>query len=238
MAELPDWRPIDGVAPSISPSGDSGPVVALVVTREAAEQGWAASSAIDLARRWSDDGWRVMLIDGGLESPSLHRAAGLPNREGLTDATFHGASIARVSRPVDGGAFFLVTAGGPVIDTASVPRSTRWSRLISGMAEAGVLVALYLRDGDGAAPAFLGAASDIVVLSGQDEDSPASVGELGPLVRAVVGREAAPPSPSVESPVRPRSAVPSDGGPAQAVLFVLIAVVLAALLGIVLTSGS
>jgi hypothetical protein len=251
MARLPDWTPLDGAVPPPVPNDGTGRVVGVVASERALAGGWGASAALDLVRGWSRSGARVMLIDCGLERPSLHAAAGVANREGLADATVHGASVARVARPVDNGAFFLVTAGTPVADPEEVALSPRWRRLSAGMMEAGVMVALYVREGDGGAAAFLGSASDIVVLGAPGEGAPSLVRDLEPLVRGVTGladetdatvpRGAVGASPALSSPP-PRSAasVPIErgsGGTARMILFVIVAIVVAAALGVLLTSG-
>lgn len=250
MPQLPDWQPLDAASPPIVASDGVGRVVAVVASERAIVDGWGASAALDLARGWTRQGARVMLIDCGLEQPSLHAAAGVPNREGLTDATFHGASVSRVARPMDDGAFFLVTAGVPVADAGSVARSARWQRLSAGMTEAGVTVALYVRDGDGCAASFLGAASDIVVLGAPGEGAPSAVRDLEPLVRGFTGLadagagvpsgnvgaeqpEGAPPR-SLASPV---AVDRGSGGAGRMILLVILAIVIAAVLGVVLTSG-
>lgn len=256
MADLPPWKPLSGVTP---PSTDgAGRVVALVATEEAAQSGWAPSTALDLARSWTEQGRRVILVDGALAAPSLHGAAGVSNREGLVDAALHGASVAHVSHPLEGGAFFLVTAGTPVASAWSVVRSGRWHRIAEGITEAGVLLLLYLRDGNEGTPAFLGSASDIVVLAGPEDRPPATVSDLAPLVRAVTGPEdarAAPapapasePAPAPESapasemrrasPAAPKVFEKEEKGMGRLVLLILIAIVAAAGLGYLLTSLS
>lgn len=230
------------------PSTDgAGRVVALVATEEAADSGWAPSTALDLARSWTGQGRRVILVDGALAAPSLHGAVDIPNREGLVDAALHGASVAHVSHPVDDGAFFLVTAGTPVASAASVVRSGRWHRIAEGITEAGVLLLLYLRDGKEGTPAFLGSASDIVVLAGPEDRPPASVSDLGPMVRAVTGPDdprsvpAATPAASElrrPSPAAPKVFEDEEKGMGRLVLLILIAVAAAAGLGYLLTSLS
>ena len=100
----------------------------------------------------------MMLVDGGLDCPSLHGPRDIQNREGLVDAVRHGASVSRVSRPVDG--YFLITTGTPAASGMAVVRDARWHRLTAGMAEAGVTLVLYLLDGEPCTPAFLGSVSD------------------------------------------------------------------------------
>jgi Mrp family chromosome partitioning ATPase len=161
--------------------------VAVVASEGSVEAGWAASAALDIARAWSASGLKVIVADGALHYPTLHTHAKVDNGEGLSDAALFGVSVGRVARPVDDGAFFLITAGTAVANANSVPSSPRWSRLLEGFVEAGVRLVLFVRDGDSGSAAFLGSASDIVVLAGRDEKAPAAVRDLEGLVRAVTG---------------------------------------------------
>lgn len=185
MAELPDWRPLAEVEP---PSSDgSGRVVGVVASEQAAGTGWAPGAAVELARAWSEGGRRVILVDAALQAPSLHEVVGLRNREGLSDATLYGASVSRVSHPVDEGGFFLVTAGTPVADHDAVARSGRWHRLAEGVTGAGVTLLVYVRDGYRGTVPFLGTATEIVVLARPGDPPPAAVTDLHAIVRAVTG---------------------------------------------------
>jgi len=206
MAQLPDWQPLDGGVPIPDGSG-TGRVVAVVASEKAVAGGWAGPATLELARTWSRGGEKVVLADGALHYPSLHALAEVENGEGLTDAALFGASVRRVARPVDGGAFFLITAGTAVANANSVPSNPRWSRLLEGFKEAGVKLLLFVRDGDSGCAAFLGSASDIVVLSDRGEGAPAAVRGLEPLVRAVAG-----PS-TVMRAGGPASAAPSEAAP-------------------------
>ncbi len=185
MVQLPDWSPLGAVAPPATDGG--GRIVALVATETALARAWAPGAAVDLARSWSSAGGRVILVDAALQAPSLHDAAGVANREGLSDAALYGASIGRVSRSVDEGSFYVITAGTPVADVGSVVKSGRWHRVAEGMTEAGVLVLLYLRASDPETAAFLGSASDIVLLADPGDPAPPAIQDLLPLVRAVTG---------------------------------------------------
>ena len=238
MVHLPEWRPLDGVAPQ---GGGAGRVVAIVASEQAVSGGWAAAAALDLVRAWSADGQRIVLVDGGLEQPSLHVPAGLNNREGLSDATLHGSSVEHVSHSIDGGQFFLVTAGTPVADSNTVAGSSRWHRLMLGIAEAGATLALYVRDGAASTTSFLGSASDIVILSGRNESLPVAVRDLEPLVRAVMGAT----SGSYDLPTEASDlGAPSgltlkkgSGGVPRMIMFVILAVVIIAGLGWFISPG-
>jgi hypothetical protein len=175
-----------------------------------------------------------MLIDGGLEFPSLHTAAGLRNREGVTDATFHGSSVARVARVIKEGSLYLITAGGAVADPTEVPRSPRWHRLLAGMTEAGATVVLFVRDGNRVTPAFLGAASDIVVLAVPGDEGPEAARDLEAMVRAVTGRSGRPGQP-LAVPTAPLAASVGEGeGPGWMVWLIVLAAVAAAAVGLVM----
>jgi hypothetical protein len=245
MSALPDWQPLNGAPPPAPADAPAGRVVAVLATEGAVAHGWAPSAAIELARSWSGQGARVIIADGVLHRPSLHRAVGIANREGLSDAALHGASVSRVVHPLDEGAFFVVTAGTPVADSGAVVRSPRWYRIVDGMAEAGVTLMLYLNDGESGTAAFLGSASDIVVLSNPDDPPPAAVRDLEPLVRAVtgMGRTPAPepreepkavePAPApVRAPVKKEKKAPEGVG--RMVILVIVALVVAAGLGYLL----
>ena len=186
MAQLPHWQPLDGGV-SLPEGGGSGRVVAVVASERAVSSGWAGPAVLDLARRWSKAGDRIVLVDGALHYPTLHTIANVENTEGLTDAALFGASVRRVARPVDGGAFFLVTAGTAIANANSVPGSPRWERLLEGFQEAGVRLVLFVRDGDSGCAAFLGSASDIVVLSDRGERAPAAIRDREERVRVVAG---------------------------------------------------
>jgi len=186
MAQLPDWQPLDGGV-SIPDGNGTGRVVAVVASEKAVTAGWAGPAALDLARKWSAGGEKVVLADGALHYPTLHALAEIENTEGLSDAALFGASVRRVARPVDGGAFFMITAGTAVANANTVPSSPRWVHLLDGFKEAGVKLVLFVRDGDSGCAAFLGSASDIVVLADRGERAPAAVRDLESLVRAVAG---------------------------------------------------
>ncbi|HUP52375.1 MAG TPA: hypothetical protein VM198_07855 [Longimicrobiales bacterium] len=225
----------------------SGRVVAVVASEGSVAAGWAASAALDIARAWSAGGARVIVADGALHYPTLHVHAQVDNGEGLSDAALFGVSVGRVARPVDDGSFFLITAGTAVANANAVPSSPRWSRLLEGFVEAGVRLLLFVRDGDTGCAAFLGSASDIVVLAARDEKAPSAVRDLEGLVRAVTGPGAPAEARTARGPAPPaarRSGLrPPDewtakdpAGRQRVVLLVIAVVVLIAALVMFFTS--
>ncbi|MBM4182609.1 MAG: CpsD/CapB family tyrosine-protein kinase [Gemmatimonadetes bacterium] len=186
MAQLPDWQPVDGGV-SIPEGSGAGRVVGVVASEMAVASGWGATAALELARKWSAGGEKVILADGALHYPTLHTLTQVENTEGLSDAALFGASVRRVAKPVDGGSFFLITAGTAIANANTVPGSPRWATLLEGFKEAGVKLLLFVRDGDSGCAAFLGSASDIVVLSDRSERPPSAIRGLEARVRALVG---------------------------------------------------
>lgn len=186
MAQLPRWQSTDAGVP-VPDGTNSGRIVAVVASEGAVEGGWAGTAALDLARAWSSGGARVIVVDGGLHYPTLHTHVDTENIEGLSDAVLFGLSVGRVAKPVDGGSFFLITAGTAVADANAVAGSSRWGTLLGGFVEAGVKLLLFVRDGDSGCAAFLGSASDIIVLADEHEKAPAAVRDLEGMVRAVTG---------------------------------------------------
>jgi len=185
MAQLPGWQALDaGIA---VPNGTgTGRIVGVVASEGSVEAGWAGQAALDLARAWSAAGEKVIVVDGALHYPTLHECAETENFEGLSDAALFGLSVGRVAKPVDGG-FFLITAGTAVANANAVAGSPRWASLLGGFVEAGVKLLLFVRDGDSGCAAFLGSASDIIVLARPGDKPPAAVRDLEGMVRAVTG---------------------------------------------------
>lgn len=237
MAQLPRWQSLDAGVPVPNGTG-SGRIVALVASEGAVEGGWAATAALGLARAWSGVGEKVIVVDGALHYPTLHVCAETENFEGLSDAALFGLSVGRVAKPMDGGAFFLITAGTAVADANAVAGSPRWGTLLGGFLEAGVKLLLFVRDGDSGCAAFLGSASDIIVLAGEHESAPAAVRDLEGMVRAVTGPAGAPAGAAVsDSGLRPPQEWTAAGPGGQRRIAMLAALVVAVILALLVAFG-
>lgn len=168
----------------------------------ARRDGWAMKLALELVSAWGDAGQKVVLADGMLEYPMLHRELGLQNTEGIADAALFGASVARVARPVPGRAFFFVSAGSPTGNPEAIATSPRWGRLVEGFRDAGVTLVLFLREGCAAEEALAASADDVVVLAGSAEDLPEGARRVADRVRIVVGPRTTP-AEAAEDPAVP-----------------------------------
>ena len=113
MIDSPVWSTFDASAPPPLPdhSARPGRLVAVVATSEAQSGGWALATTVDLVKSWGDEGHKVVLADLALDSPELHRQLGTENTEGVVDTVLFGASVRRVARPAEEGAYFFITAG-------------------------------------------------------------------------------------------------------------------------------
>jgi len=233
MAQLPRWQALDAGV-SVPNGRGPGRIVALVASEGSVQEGWAGAAALDLARAWSGAGEKVILVDGALHYPTLHTAAQIENVEGLSDAALFGLSVGRVAKRVDDGAFFLITAGTAVANANTVAASSRWSTLLGGFQEAGVKLLLFVRDGDSGCAAFLGAASDIVVLAGEHEKAPAAVRDLEGMVRAVTGPGRAP---ATGPGLRPPAEWTAEGPGGRHRVAILAAVVVVVILALLVAFG-
>ena len=168
--------------------------MAVLAPAAARRDGWAVGLTLDLVGTWGDSGQRVVLADGVLEHPMLHREIGLPSEEGISDAALFGASVARVARPVPGRSFFFVSAGSPTGNPDSVAGSPRWHRLRNGFKDAGVTLVLFVREGCAAEEELTRESDDVVVLAGSAEDVPPSARRMADKVRVVLGPRTEPAS--------------------------------------------
>jgi hypothetical protein len=131
----------DGV---LLPPRDGGEVVALLVDASVRGDLWGERAAVALAREWAARGRKVVLVDGDVETPSLHELLRVPNLEGLADAILYGASLERVETP-------------PRASPSGSSRRARWwrTRRPSGEAIGGMTFLDQLRSRDEVALLFL-----------------------------------------------------------------------------------
>ncbi len=120
-----------------------GCVVAVRATARACENEWAAHAAVALAGIWAAHGARVLLVDLYLGEPHLHRVFGARNIEGIVDALEYGASLRRIARPANGGAYWVATGGTPVANPRLLLVQPRWRRLLETLVDGGITVVTY-----------------------------------------------------------------------------------------------
>jgi hypothetical protein len=137
--------PSSGALPApLMPHGFSGePWIALLADAEMGR--WGAEAAVAMARGWAIR--PLLLVDGDLRHPVLHRILKVGEEEGVTDALRFGASPARIVHPVSGERFRLVTAGTAVGDPEALwEDSAAWGAWIRTLQEAepGASVIVFL----------------------------------------------------------------------------------------------
>ncbi len=129
------------------------------------DRDWGAEVTLGLAEALSASGRDVLVLDLDLDTPRLHQAAGVENREGVSDAMLYGISIRKIAQPIRKGEFLLVSAGTVVGDSRRVLESDEWIAMLGGVREAGAVALLHMpADAQGAASILERA--DAVVLVG------------------------------------------------------------------------
>jgi hypothetical protein len=127
-----------------SRADEQGPALVLAIGEKAQRDGWAARAAIALATAWMDRGFRIVLADLALDSPSLHIELGEANTDGIADIFQFGASVRRMARVIPGRGFRFLPAGAYVPDSAEILRSPGWAHLIGQFSEDHSLLLAYL----------------------------------------------------------------------------------------------
>ena len=151
---------IDETGAQPLPDAPQGGTVLLLHTEGGRDGGWAGRAALALARGWRDQDRRLFLCDASLESPVLHKAAGVANGEGISDALRFGTSFKRVAHRLDAN-LFMATAGTVSVDAGALRESPRWDSFTAGFSEAGALLVLFA-PADGASVDALVRRADLV----------------------------------------------------------------------------
>jgi len=195
-------------SPSILPGGGEGRIVVLAATPFAQAEGWASRAVVAIAKGWAQEKLRIFLMDLGLDAPSLHKAVGSLNREGVSDAFLYGASVQRIAQPALDDAIFFAPAGTATTDPEQILGHPRWDDLAGGFSEADATLLLFLPTDIPGADKILNRATDVLFLAGQGESAES---HLGPASVKVVGMFGPMGSPSeeTEEPM-------GDGGPSEA----------------------
>ena len=91
-------------------STDHGVPRSLLITSPSASEG-KSTTALVLARNFAQLGKRVLLIEGDLRNPSLHRMLGLPTELGLSNLLSGGSSLGDVTQSTDDENLHVILAG-------------------------------------------------------------------------------------------------------------------------------
>lgn len=120
---------------------ESGAKVILVTSPRPGEG--KSSVAANLAVTAAQAGRNVVLIDGDLRKPQLHRSFGLRNDRGLSSVLTGDATLSRAVKRLDAETNLVVLpAGPPPPDPAEVLLSDRLGKAIAGLAAAADLVVI------------------------------------------------------------------------------------------------
>ena len=136
--EIPDAPPADAIPDLFFGAA----LVALVPATADLEA--ASVMAWQVARATASAGRRVALVDGFVDEPHLHAAAGEDNRDGIVDVFEYGASLSRIARQQADPNLYFVPAGTFAPDAAVMAAHPRWRRLSAGFRHEDALMLLYL----------------------------------------------------------------------------------------------
>jgi SPOR domain len=173
----PETVPLDPDDGADSPALDAilrGPAAALTAVvllagEQARASGWAARTAVALARRWPGPR-RTVLLDLDVAQPTLHELTGVANDEGVLDVLELGASLHRVAVPVAGGTFAVLPAGAFAGDgETAVLQSDAWSRILYDAAARRETLLLYVPAESAAAAALVERAGAVLVVADRGE---------------------------------------------------------------------
>ncbi len=108
------------------------PLKTLVVTSASAGDG-KSSVALNLAIMMAQSDKRVILLDADLRRASLHRALGIPNREGLSDLFRGQVQLEDVARPWKDERLRIITSGTTPPNPTELLSSQRMDQLLAGL---------------------------------------------------------------------------------------------------------
>jgi polysaccharide biosynthesis transport protein len=120
------WRTIRN---ALSDAGRDKPLVRVAVTSAMAGDG-KSTCAWNLAVSFAREGKRVLLVDGDLRRPSLHRHVGVANGVGLTSVLLGEATLDEAIEPTTVACLSLLPSGPPTSDPARLVESLRLRQLL------------------------------------------------------------------------------------------------------------
>ena len=109
--------------------GDLGKGRCVLITSAVGGEG-KTTLAAQLAARCGNAGMSTVLIDSDFRRASLCTLLDVPEGPGLSDILKDEATIDEVAIPVQGGAFYLLSAGTPIQDTSRLLQSPKFGQLI------------------------------------------------------------------------------------------------------------
>jgi len=101
---------IRSLCTSLHYSTENGVPKSLLITSSTPGEG-KSTIALGAARTFAATGLKVLIVDGDLRNPSLHKKAGLTNAIGLTSYLTHNCEVRDAIRQIDGASLYVMTSG-------------------------------------------------------------------------------------------------------------------------------
>jgi hypothetical protein len=187
------WQPLDSAAGSLPKEiesalvdADSLPAFVVILVDSEIDREWGAQTTLAVARKWAASGHRVILVDGCLDHPILHEAAGVENGEGVSDMVLYGASAQRIAGRIEE-RLMLAPTGTPVVEVATILEHVKWDMMISGCREAKATLVFHVSTGTPGSNAMTARAEKVLVLASESRDIDTLLGDASGRVIAVLG---------------------------------------------------
>ncbi len=169
---IPAWQPFDlaadGAPDSLRQVLDAEGGTLVVVGAPGTDSAYAVRGVLRVAGLAAEGGERVLLIDLDVARSALGRQLGESAGEGLSDVLLFGASLPRVARAVEDGAFLFAPTGTIVGDRSRVLDHPGWSALLASHTGPGRTVVLYLGELEAGGLPLIERADGLVVLGGSE----------------------------------------------------------------------
>ncbi|MDX1568525.1 MAG: hypothetical protein R3223_12035, partial [Longimicrobiales bacterium] len=167
-SDSPGWQTVDPTgtssAAALPEPPSPGELLIFASVASADDRAWAGGTVAEIAREWAGSVERLLLMDLDLQGPGIHDAVEAEPAEGATDVLLFGASISRVTQPVEEGRFHFSPAGTPVADPRVILSNNRWERVLQGCRDAGISLVVHLPLDQPGAESLLSRADRIIRL--------------------------------------------------------------------------
>ena len=177
-------------------------VTLVLAGRSARQRRWAATTAIDVARKLASSRQKVIIADLDRRQPSaLADALGLTPGAGIVDVLFRGASFSTVARRPEREGFFVLPLGNDPPPADDLFQHGRWRKIAARLTDADAHLLPCVTEEDWLAAGPIPGFEACIVFNGAEQEAelPAGARQLAEFIAPPEIREETPISISPES---------------------------------------